>query len=68
MWGRGLLKSLLKCSVVSPKVLVPTRITNSTKIPDILLTTKNSVVLVVDCISAQSRVVVGGAVKSTCEL
>ena len=31
-------------------VLVPTRITNPTRIPDILPTTNNSVVLVVDCI------------------
>ena len=30
--------------------LAPTRITNLTRIPDILPTTKNSVVLVVDCI------------------
>ena len=29
--------------------LAPTRITNLTRIPDILPTTKNSVVLVVDC-------------------
>ena len=58
MWGGGLFhpwpishqiqsKSVLikvKCSL-----LVPTRITNPTRIPDILPTTKNSVVVVVDC-------------------
>ena len=33
--------------------LAPTRITNLTRIPDILPTTKNSVVVVVDCILIQ---------------
>ena len=38
---------------VSSRLLIPTRIANLTRITDKMPTTKNSVVLVVDCISFQ---------------
>ena len=40
----------LNYTVVFPRLLVPTRITNLTRITEKMPTTKNSVILVVDCI------------------
>ena len=43
------IQSKLVLIKVNCSLLVPTRITNPTRIPEILPTTKNSVVVVVDC-------------------
>ena len=50
MGKKKLKKPLGEEKAVSYRLLVPTRIANLTRITDKMPTTKNSVVLVVDCI------------------
>ena len=45
----------LHYTVVFPRLLVPTRITNLTRITEKMPTTKNSVILVVDCIKIREN-------------